>query len=132
MPPCTLNKFWLIFPIILLGVIQGQAQLTAGSVVGTVKDPTGALVANAQITIKSSSTSESHSTFSSGQGLFTFPVVAVGSYMFTASAKGFRTTAGEFTVELNTSRALNIQLQLGQAAETVQVSDSISQVETTS
>ena len=123
---------WMIPLLILLGGIQAWAQLTAGSVVGTVKDPSGAYVVDARVTITNSSTGASSSSTTSGQGIFTFPVVQVGAYDFTVDAKGFKTANSTFTVELNTTRTLTIQLAVGNASETIRVADVGAPVETTS
>ena len=125
-------KSWMILLLIFLGGIQAWAQLTAGSVIGSVKDPSGAYVPDARVTITNSGTGASYSTASSGQGIFTFPVVQVGTYEFSVSSKGFKTTNGSFTVELNTTRALTIQLALGDTSETIQVTEVGASVEATS
>ena len=118
--------------IILLCGTQAWGQLTAGSVVGTVSDPTGAQVQDATVTITSSSTGSTYSSVTSQQGIFTFPVVPVGLYDFTANAKGFKTASGKFAVELNATRTLNIPLAVGSASETIQVTAAEAPVETTS
>ena len=97
-----------------------------------MKDPSGAYVPDARVTITNSGTGASYSTASSGQGIFTFPVVQVGTYEFSVSSKGFKTTNGSFTVELNTTRALTIQLALGDTSETIQVTEVGASVEATS
>ena len=47
-------KSWMILLLIFLGGIQAWAQLTAGSVIGSVKDPSGAYVPDARVTITNS------------------------------------------------------------------------------
>jgi len=125
-------KSCVISFIILLCGTQAWGQLTAGSIVGTVTDPTGAQVQDATVTITNSSTGIGYSTVTSSQGLFTFPVVPVGLYEFAANAKGFKRANGTLDVELNSTRTLNIQLAVGSASETVQVTAAEAPVETTS
>src|SRR5947208_8251769 len=125
-------KSCVISFIILLCGTQAWGQLTAGSIVGTVTDPTGAQVQDATVTITNSSTGIGYSTVTSSQGLFTFPVVPVGLYEFAANAKGFKRANGTLDVELNSTRTLNIHLAVGSASETVQVTAAEAPVETTS
>jgi len=123
---------WGVFVLILVSTPVAWAQLTGGTVVGNVKDPSGALVPDTQITIKSASNGTELKTVSSKEGIFTFGAVPVGLYEFTAMAKGFRTATGAFSVVLNTVRTVNIVLQVGESTQTVQVTDAGAPVETTS
>jgi len=123
---------WFIAFLIVMSGMSLWGQLTAGSVVGTVVDPMGAKVQDATVTITNASTGISYSTVTSSEGLFTFPVVPVGPYEFTANAKGFKKATGSLDIALNSSRTLNIALTIGSPSETVQVSATGTLVETTS
>ena len=128
----TWKMQWFIAFLILLCGTPLWAQLTAGSVVGTVTDPSGAKVAGANVTITNTSTGVAYSTVTSSQGIFTFPVLPVGLYEFTTDAKGFKKANGSLEVDLNASRTLNIALMVGSTSETVQVTAAQTPVETTS
>jgi hypothetical protein len=123
---------WGLILVVCLFSQAAFAQLTGGTVVGNVKDPSGALVPDAQVTITSPVNGAQLNTISSKEGIFTFGAVPVGVYQFTATAKGFRTATGNFTVELNTVRTVNIVLQVGESTQMVQVTDAGAPVETTS
>jgi hypothetical protein len=127
----TSSLVLLIVLIVILALPAG-AQLTAGSVVGSVRDTTGAFIPQAQIAITHTSTGATLTTVSSGQGIFTFPVVPVGSYEFKATASGFKNLTGTFDVELNATRTLNVTLQVGAASETINITEAGSLVETNS
>lgn len=118
--------------IILLYGIQAWGQLTAGSVVGTVTDSSGAKVQDVTVILANSDTGVDLNTVTSSQGLFTFPVVPVGHYEFSATAKGFKKAEGSVEVGLNSNSSLNITLTVGSASETVQVTAAQAPVETTS
>jgi len=126
-----LRSYFISF-IVLLGGLQAWGQLTAGSVIGAVTDSSGAKVQGATITLSNSSAGVDFNTVSSSEGLFTFPVVPVGHYEFSATATGFKRATGPVEVELNSNRSLNIILTVGSAAETVQVTAAEAPVETTS
>ena len=108
------------------------AQLTSGAFVGTVKDPSGAVINDAEVRLTNVATGITYTARSAGQGLFTFPVLPVGEYQFSTQKQGFKTAEGRVTVELNVTRSLPIQLGLGQANEVVQVTEAAAPVETTS
>jgi len=127
------RKFGLgLFLLLCVSWHTALEQLTGGTVVGNVKDPTGALVPDSQITIKNSSNGTELNTVSSKEGIFTFGAVPVGQYDFTATAKGFRTATGNFMVVLNTVRTVNVVLQVGESTQRVEVTDAGAPVETTS
>jgi Carboxypeptidase regulatory-like domain len=130
-----MNRTWGWGLLTLLGVlfaVNALAQLTGGSVVGSVKDPSGSLVPQAQITFKNADTGATYATSSSAEGLFNLGAVPVGAYDFSVTAKGFKTVTGKLTVELNTVRTLNIQLQVGEASETILVTEAGAAAETAS
>lgn len=116
----------------LLASVPLHAQLTAGSVVGTVADQSKAVVPGAAVAITDTATGVTYNTVTNAAGLFTFPVVPAGQYRFTAGAKGFRTATGAFQVELNVRSSISIVLQVGEVSQTVQVTGVAAPVETTS
>jgi Carboxypeptidase regulatory-like domain len=107
------------------------AQGTAGSVVGLVKDATDAVLPGVSVTIRHIDTATTYETVTNREGALNFPVVSVGEYAFTAQLPGFKTATGRFNVGLNTRTTLSIVLQIGEAAEEVQVIGAQAPVETT-
>ncbi len=126
------------FQIVLLALFLAHApaelnaQGTAGSVVGVVKDATDAVLPGAVVTIRHVDTATTYETVTNAQGALSFPVVSVGEYNFTAQLTGFKTATGRLTVELNTRSNLAVVLEIGAASETVQVVGAQTAVETTS
>src|SRR4051812_36349287 len=86
--------------------IPAHAQLTAGSVVGTVEDPSGAAIAGAGVAIKNSATGVAGNTVTNGSGIFGFPTLPVGTYTFEATKNGFQTATGTFQIALNVQTSL--------------------------
>jgi hypothetical protein len=126
MEVCTILAGLLLLAIPVFG------QLTAGSVVGAVFDPTGAAVPDITIVLTSVDTGASFSTTSNEAGIFTFPAIPVGEYAFTANAKGFKTSVGNIQVQLNMRSSVTIRLQLGEVSQKVEVSTAAAPVETAS
>lgn len=84
---------FLICVALLLGIATTQlrAQITMGGVAGTVKDPTGAVVKDAQITLANEATQVTQSTQSTSTGTYVFASVPVGTYTLRVDATGFKT-----------------------------------------
>ncbi len=121
--------------IALLFIAAGGvfAQTNRGSISGTVTDASGGVVANATVTATETSTATTYNTFTSQSGDYNFPQLLVGSYEVTVSAPGFKTEKRTgIVVQINTNSALNIQLSVGQTAETVTVTADVPTVQSTS
>src|SRR5215469_15679162 len=72
-----------------------NAQTFRGTINGTVTDPSGAVVANAQVKATEVSTNIDHNTVTTGDGQFAFQDIPVGTYKVTITAQGFANTAVE-------------------------------------
>src|SRR3984885_14530550 len=127
------------FRILVLGVaafacLNGSflmGQSGGGSVVGTVHDPSGAVIPKADITLTSVDTSATLSTRSSSSGEFVFPLVPVGTYTLAVTASGFeRVEQQNINVGLNKTVEVDEALPVGTATATVQVKGLTSQLET--
>src|SRR4051794_14610444 len=77
-----------VLSVVIGGVIAwGQ---TTATIVGTVTDPSGAVVPNVSITVKSEGTGLTRKTLASQSGNFAVPLLPVGVYSVTAEAAGFK------------------------------------------
>jgi Carboxypeptidase regulatory-like domain/TonB dependent receptor len=99
------------------------AQVDEGAISGTIQDTTGAVVPGAHVTLLNTDQGITLQTTSSSAGVYTFSPVRIGHYKISATAKGFaKTTQENVTVNVAQSLLVNIQLKLGAATETVEVS----------
>ena len=80
----------ILAPLALLLPASAIAQSTNATISGTVADPTGAAVPNAQLTLTSVATGSVAKTTSGPDGLFSFPNLQPGIYELRAAAQGFR------------------------------------------
>ena len=114
-----------------LAAIPCAAQTAAtGAVLGVVTDPSGGMVAGAEVELLNSATGTKSLAITGAQGQYAFPGVNPGNYTISASAKGFRTsTVSNVDVQVNTSATINIKLTLGETSTTVSVTASEAQVE---
>ena len=100
--------------------LQGQGIFA--TLTGVVSDPSGAVVADAKITLKDAISGSVRETTTNTDGYFTFASVPVGTYNLSVEAKGFQTYKAD-GIALNGAdkRNLNISLVVGTASQTVEV-----------
>jgi hypothetical protein len=114
------------------GLAWGQAR-TEGELSGTVADPTGAMIPGATLTLTQASTGFTTTVTSSSSGAYVFPDLQPGTYTLKASASGFaEKTYESVMVYAGRTTDLQVQLKVGTASETVEVSAQGEVLETTS
>jgi Carboxypeptidase regulatory-like domain/TonB dependent receptor len=126
---------WLCRTLCVLGILSGALAWAgmAGSVSGTVKDPSGRVVSGAGIAIHEVGTGLSYQARTDSKGYYTFPVVPVGHYELTVEASGFRGyQRKDIVLDTNAALTLDVPLEVGSVGETVTVRDNTLHVETTS
>ncbi len=109
------------------------AQSDNGSISGYVRDPSGAVIPNAHVVIKSEATNAEHEATTDAGGHYVVTNLQPGLYTMTADAGGFKKFQST-TNKLNANSALllNAELAVGQATETIEVSATASQLQTES
>jgi hypothetical protein len=117
----------------VLLVVGGLAQSTGGRILGRVTDPSGAVVADATVTITNEATGVSNHAQTNKSGDFAFLLVPVGNYTIEYDAEGFKKKVRRsVTLTLNEVLTLNAVLEVGSAQETVEVTSEAPMVDTTS
>jgi hypothetical protein len=109
-----------VFALLVPGVMLAQNVVTGG-ISGTVTDPSGAVVPNAALTLKSSATGETQQTNTGSTGLYNFALLKPGTYTVTIAQSGFRGVSQKVEVLLGQVIPVNIKLSVGNASETVEV-----------
>ena len=114
-------------PVFLLGLLLAMAptlmaQVRSASITGTVKDPTGAVVAGASVVAKDTGRQETYSATTDKSGDYTIPYLSDGDYSVTISKDGFKQFAVE-SLHLDQSQVARVDaaLAVGANTETVQV-----------
>jgi Carboxypeptidase regulatory-like domain/TonB-dependent Receptor Plug Domain len=110
-----------------------QAQLITAALRGTVTDPQGAAVAEAEVTIINVDTGFTRTVTASSDGTYNFPDLPLGSYKLRVSHPGFK--ASERTgivLHVADSLVINVKLEVGAVTEQVTVEATAIQVDTTS
>lgn len=115
-------RFLPAFTLAALSVCSAFGQATTAKVVGTITDPSGALIAGAKTEIRSVQTNLSRSTTTDQQGKYEFNFLPVGSYTLTVEANGFQTAnVSAFQLSLDQTARVDVKLTLGQASESIRV-----------
>src|SRR5581483_498851 len=95
---------------------------TTGLISGSVTDPSGAVVPTAVVELTSAGTGLVQKQTVNAAGQYVFPNVQPGDFQLKVSAQGFRTaTVGGIHVDVTKSYVQDIRLEVGQVAETVEV-----------
>ncbi len=126
-----LRLFYVCF--ILSFSLSASAQYENGSLVGTIRDASGATVAGASVTVTNTATGIENKATSNSSGDWEVPSLRAGVYRVTAAMSGFNTAvADNVTLSVGSRQRIDLTLQVGQANETVEVSDVHLQLETES
>lgn len=98
------------------------AQEATARLLGTVTDPTGAVIPTATIVAKNVATGLERRTAANESGDYSIPMLPIGQYTVTAESTGFKTsTVTGLTLQLNQEARLDIKLALGTATESIEV-----------
>src|SRR5215469_5471009 len=107
----------------VLSVAFLAAQSTTQSIEGLVTDTSGAVIANAKVTITNTATGVTSTTVSNTTGNYTFSLVPVGNYDAKAEMAGFKSEEVRgLRVETAAQVRQDFQLQVGAVTETVEIS----------
>jgi hypothetical protein len=114
----TLRLAWLA--LLAAGLLRGQA--STGSITGIVTDPSGARLSDVSIRLTQEETGVITPAATNPQGEYTFPLLNSGRYRLEMEKTGFqRFSRTDIVVELGRVVRLDVTMQLGQVAETVEV-----------
>ena len=123
--------------VLLLGTLlflsTGTAVLAQGTaeISGTVRDQSGAVLPGVQFSATQIQTGFVRNAVTNETGLYILPNLPIGPYRLQAALPGFRTyVQSGIVLEVNSSPAVNVTLEVGQVAETIEVQANASLVET--
>lgn len=108
------------------------AQAITGTIVGTVMDPTGAVMADVDVVAKNADTGITYSTRTGSEGFFTLTKLPPGRYDVTVESKGFKTAISSGNVvNVEKTTRVDFSLTTGAVTEKVQVTSQTPLVEST-
>jgi Carboxypeptidase regulatory-like domain/TonB-dependent Receptor Plug Domain/TonB dependent receptor len=126
-------KVRVVLVFVLLAAASLAAQTFRGTILGSVTDAQGAVVAGAKVTVKNVATGLERTTETSADGSYALPELPIGTYTVTVTLSGFQTFATTgVIVDVSTERRVDAAMKPGQVSTRVEVAaDLLPQVETT-
>ena len=105
---------------------KGNAQIAGtGSIQGSVADSTGAIIEGATVSVTNVATQVRQNAVTEGNGLFSFPNLAIGTYKLDVAAQGFQQyTRSNVVLEVGSSIAINIGMTVGRTDQKIEVQSS--------
>jgi hypothetical protein len=133
------DKFVRFFRLLFLAVsllfanCVAHAQFDVGSVVGTIRDQSGAAVPGATITVTNTATNIENSTTSNSNGDYEVPSLHAGIYTISAKSANYaEAVAQNISITVGNRQRIDLELKVGQAQSSVEVSDVALALETES
>lgn len=125
-------RLLLAFFVMAASSSLAWTQSTFGSIVGTVRDSSGAVVPHAQLELTNTGTTATHSATTDASGDYTFDNIDVGSYSLTVKVAGFQTeSVPELVLTARETRRVDVALKPGAESQTVEVVEQLQNVITT-
>lgn len=119
-----------ILPILLLAH-QAIAQNITGTLLGTLRDSSGAAVSQAEVTLTEKNTQVTTKGATDPAGAFQFPYLKPGPYSLRISAPGFKSVLRDnISISVDDRISLDIAMELGEVSTTVSIDEKIPVIET--
>ncbi|MBS1813910.1 MAG: TonB-dependent receptor [Acidobacteria bacterium] len=116
---------------LLFGAATMQAQFETASVLGYVRDNSGAAIPNATVTLTNVATNVSQTAKTDGEGKYEFNSIQIGNYTISTEAAGFQGARTEqFKVLTNARQRVDVSVKPGAVSEVVEVSSAAQLLET--
>jgi Carboxypeptidase regulatory-like domain len=113
------------------GASLAQSQST-GTILGTVKDPSGLLIPGAMVSVINVDTNDTRTVTTSSDGSFRFPALQAGHYSVKIEKEGFETeTRTGLTLEVTQEMVVNSSLKVGSMGQQVTVTEAVPLIDTT-
>jgi Carboxypeptidase regulatory-like domain len=124
---------WLL---VVLGLWVGTpvlAQSGRGTLTGSVKDSTGAILPGASLDLQETSTGSRYAAVASAEGLYTFAELPPGTYILTVSSPEFQSyIRNGITVNVGSTATVDAVLKVGASTQSVTVTSDASQLQSES
>lgn len=112
------------------GSLSCQSTVGTGGIAGTITDPSGAVIAGANISITNVDTLQTLEILANSAGVFNCGALTPARYKIQISAKGFNPAERTTSVLVGNITAVNVQLEIGGGKDVVDVQGSLVQVNT--
>ena len=131
--PARLASYCVVVLFCIATFTSAFGQSTGGRILGRVTDSTGAVLKDVKVTLINEATGVSRDSQTNDSGDYSFPEVPVGNYRLEFDQAGFKKNIRHgVTLDVNQVITLNMTMQIGATAETVDVTSEAPLVDTTS
>ncbi len=111
-----------VFLLLMAYTPLAVAQKDAGAIVGTVHDPSGAVVVGAKVSVTDIERGQTFNTATSASGEYVASPLRIGRYTVTVEHAGFKTAVSNaIDINVQDRAAVNITMQLGAVVDTIEV-----------
>jgi hypothetical protein len=119
---CRLTVSFIASLLLLPTLLSAQSVITGG-VTGIVTDPSGSVIAGAEVNLKNQSTSEIQSATTGTTGAYQFTLLKPGIYVVSVSQTGFKQVTETVEVLLGQTALASVKLEVGATSETITVTE---------
>ncbi len=128
-----LGAYWTVALLVCLACASALlAQLPTGTILGVVKDSSGAVIPGANVTVRNTDTAQTRTLVSEADGSYRAPALPVGNYEIRAEKEGFRTEVQSgLTLTVSQEAVVNFTTEVGSTGQTVSVTAEAPLVDTT-
>ena len=116
----TAAVYLFLLALLLPRAIMSQAT-ASGTILGTISDPSQAVVSGAKVTITSNATGTARTVVTNSEGSYRFDLLPAGAYKLTIEGSGFATTTQSIQLLVGQTATANLTLKPGAATQTVEV-----------
>lgn len=120
--PKRIGQLACLFMLFSFLSLHSFAQTTSTTILGTVTDAAGAVVANAKVTVTNNGTGVSRTITTASTGDYSFPLLDVGTYTVTVDAQGFKSGVRRNVIlQINEKLRADFSLEVGATTEKVEI-----------
>src|SRR5947199_9357902 len=98
---------FLVLPVIVLSAVMICGQGTSGTILGTVTDPQGAVIAGVTVSVKNLDTQRQRQVVTDSSGYYRVEALPVGRYEVRAERQGFKLSVNSLTFTADEAAATN-------------------------
>src|SRR5579871_6683690 len=121
----------ILVAILFLALTSAYAQVSSGTLVGSILDSSGSAIPKAKVDVKNIDTNVVTSTTTDDAGAYRVEHLVSGTYSITGTASGFSTGVIRVTVDANKIATANLMLEVGSVSTTVEVAEAATVIDTT-
>jgi hypothetical protein len=123
----------LVLAAVALLAVAGFGQVDRATLVGTVTDPSGAVVPGAKVVLSAPETGLRREVETSASGAYSMTFLPIGNYTMTVSAQGFKTTTiKDIRLGVGDNRTLDVAMEVTALATEILVQDILTPLESSS